>query len=72
MPRSIYSSRQAMAPGTYETPVADFLDKLPGYIQDFQKNQLELGKLQLLNKRYDNEQAYIKKRDALADKRYTD
>ena len=54
MPRSIYSSRQAMAPGTYETPVADFLDKLPGYIQDFQKNQLELGKLQLLNKRYDN------------------
>ena len=72
MPRSIYSSRQAMAPGTYETPVEDFLDKLPGYIQDFQKNQLELGKLQLLNKRYDNEQAYIKKRDALADKRYTD
>ena len=43
MPRSIYSSRQAMAPGTYATPVEDFLDKLPGYIQDFQKNQLELG-----------------------------
>ena len=70
MPRSIYSSRQAMAPGTYETPVADFLDKLPGYIQDFQKNQLELGKLQLLNKRYDNEQEYIKERDKLADARY--
>jgi len=71
MPRSIYSSRQAMAPGTYATPVEDFLDKLPGYIQDFQKNQLELGKMQLLNKRYDDEQEYIKDRDKLADARYT-
>ena len=70
--RSIYSSRQAMAPGTYDNPVADFLDRLPGYIQNFQKNQLELGKMQLLNKRYDDEQAYIKERDALADRRYTE
>ena len=55
-PRSIYSRRQRMAPGQYDNPFADFLDNLPGYINQFQRNQLELGKQQLANKRYDDAQ----------------
>lgn len=55
-PRSIYSRRQRMAPGQYDNPFADFLDSLPGYINQFQRNQLELGKQQLADKRYDDAQ----------------
>ena len=45
-----------MAPGQYDNPFADFLDSLPGYINQFQRNQLELGKQQLADKRYDDAQ----------------
>lgn len=43
-----------MAPGQYDTPLADFLDALPGYVNQFQQNQLALGRQQLADKRYDN------------------
>ena len=45
--RSIYSSRQRMAPGQYETPLADFLDRLPDYFNQYQQNQLALEKQKL-------------------------
>ena len=50
-PRSIYSRRQRMAPGQYDTPLADFLDALPGYVNQFQQNQLAHGRQQLADKR---------------------
>ena len=53
-PRSIYSRRQRMAPGQYDTPLADFLDALPGYVNQFQQNQLALGRQQLADKRYED------------------
>jgi hypothetical protein len=58
--RSIYSRRQAQAPGTYETPLADFLDAIPGYVNQYQQNQLQLDKQALQEKRYDDA---IKQRD---------
>ena len=51
-PRSIYSRRQRMAPGQYDNPLADFLDSLPGYVNQFQQNQLALGRQQLEERRY--------------------
>ena len=53
-PRSIYSRRQRLAPGQYDTPLADFLDALPGYVNQFQQNQLALGRQQLADKRYED------------------
>ena len=53
-PRSIYSRRQRMAPGQYDTPFADFLDALPGYVNQFQQTQLALGRQQLADKRYED------------------
>ena len=50
-PRSIYSRRQRMAPGQYDNPLADFLDNLPGYVNQFQQNQLALGKQHLAENR---------------------
>ena len=56
--RTIYSPRQRMAPGQYESPLADFLDNLPGYISQFQQNQLALGQQQLETKRYEDDKAF--------------
>ena len=39
--KSIYSRRQRMAPGQYETPLADFLDRLPDYVGQYQAQKLE-------------------------------
>ena len=58
--RSIYSSRQSMPSGTYDTPLADFLDAIPGYINQYQQNQLQL-------KRYEDEKEYREARDKVAD-----
>ena len=55
-PRSIYSRRQRMAPGQYDNPLADFLDNLPGYINQFQQNQLALERQKLQTKRYEDAQ----------------
>ena len=69
-PRSIYSRRQRMAPGQYDNPLADFLDNLPGYVSQFQQNQLALGKQQLADKRYEDDKAYRDERVMVEDKRY--
>jgi hypothetical protein len=69
-PRSIYSRRQRMASGQYDNPLADFLDNLPGYVNQFQRNQLELGKQQLADKRYEDDKAYRDERVRVEDKRY--
>mgnify|MGYP003114003911 CR=1 FL=1 len=55
-PRSIYSRRQRMAPGQYDNPLADFLDNLPGYVNQFQQNQLALGRQQLQEQMYQDSQ----------------
>ena len=53
-PRSIYSRRQRMAPGQYDNPLADFLDRLPDYFNDYQRNQLALERQQLADRRYED------------------
>jgi len=63
--RSIYSRRQSMPVGTYETPLADFLDALPQYINQYQQNQLALQRQQLMDKRYEDSV----KRQELQDRR---
>jgi len=69
-PRSIYSRRQRMAPGQYDNPLADFLDNLPGYVSQFQQNQLALGKQQLAEKRYQDSINRQSKVDAENQRRY--
>ena len=59
--RSIYSRRQAQAPGSYDTPLADFLDAIPGYVNQYQQNQLQ-------SQRYKDEKEYRAARDEVADK----
>ncbi len=68
--RSIYSSRQRMAPGQYETPLADFLDRLPDYFNQYQQNQLALEKQKLQERRYETQVEYQKARDKISDDRY--
>jgi len=50
--RTIYSRRQRMAPGQYDTPLADFLDRLPDYFNQYQQNQLAIDRQKLADKRY--------------------
>ena len=52
--KTIYSRRQRMAPGQYETPLADFLDRLPDYFNQYQQNQLAIDRQKLAEKRYDD------------------
>ena len=52
--RTIYSPRQRMAPGQYETPFRDFLEKLPDYVNQFQRNQIVLGQQQLEKRKYED------------------
>ena len=54
-----------MPAGTYETPLADFLDALPQYINQYQQNQLALQRQQLMDKRYEDSV----KRQELQDRR---
>jgi len=61
--RSIYSRRQAQAPGSYDTPLADFLDAIPGYINQYQQNKLQ-------EQRYQDERDYRTERNRIADQRY--
>ena len=55
-PRSIYSKRQRMGPSQYDNPLADFLDNLPGYFNQYQQNQLALEQQKLQAKRYEDSQ----------------
>jgi len=68
--RSIYSRRQSMPAGTYETPLADFLDALPQYINQYQQNQLALQRQKLAEQRYQDEIDYRNERNRIADERY--
>ena len=52
-----------MPAGTYDTPLADFLDALPQYINQYQQNQLA-------QKRYQDEIDYRNERNRIADERY--
>ena len=61
--RSIYSRRQSLAPGSYDNPLADFLDALPDYFNQYQQNQLA-------QKRYQDEIDYRNERNRIADERY--
>jgi hypothetical protein len=65
--RSIYSRRQSMPAGTYDTPLADFLDAIPGYVTQYQQNQLQLQKQELADKRYDDSVKRQQERDNRAD-----
>jgi hypothetical protein len=61
--RSIYSRRQAQAPGSYDTPLADFLDAIPGYVNQYQQNKLQ-------EQKYQDERDYRTERNRIADQRY--
>ena len=65
-PRSIYSRRQRLGPARYDNPLADFLDNLPGYVNQFQQNQLALERQQLAEKRYEEDRAYRKRQEERA------
>jgi len=52
-----------MPAGTYDNPLADFLDALPQYINQYQQNQLA-------QKRYQDEIDYRNERNRIADERY--
>jgi hypothetical protein len=55
-PRSIYSTRQRLGPARYDNPLADFLERLPDYYSQFQRNELALKQQDLMNKRYEDSQ----------------
>ena len=54
-PRSIYSRRQRMAPGQYDTSLADFLSKLPDYYAQLEGVKLARDKQELAETRYREE-----------------
>jgi len=54
--RSIYSRRQRLGPARFDNPLADFLDRLPDYYSQFQRNELALKQQDLMNKRYEDSQ----------------
>ena len=55
-PRSIYSRRQRLGTARYDNPLADFLERLPDYYSQFQRNELALKQQDLMNKRYEDSQ----------------
>jgi len=61
--KSIYSRRQRMAPGQYETPLADFLDRLPDYVGQYQAQKLE-------EKKYNDALSRQKSLDSRNEERY--
>ena len=69
-PRSIYSRRQRLGPARYDNPLADFLDNLPAYFNDYQRNQLALERQQLADKRYEDSITRQNKLDVENQKRY--
>ena len=56
-----------MPAGTYDNPLADFLDAIPGYVNQYQQNQLQLQKQELADKRYDDSVKRQQERDNRAD-----
>jgi hypothetical protein len=68
--KTIYSRRQRRAPGQYDTPLADFLDRLPDYVNQFQQNQLAIGRQKLQEQRYQDSIARQNRLDVENQKRY--
>jgi hypothetical protein len=64
--RSIYSRRQRLGPARFDNPLADFLDRLPDYFNDYQRNQLALERQQLADKRYNDQQEQQEFRNELS------
>ena len=55
--RSIFSRRQSLAPGSYDNPLADFLDALPDYFNQYStmtsaKKSLQQQQIPLQNKEF--------------------
>jgi len=68
--RSIYSRRQRLGPARFDNPLADFLDRLPDYFNDYQRNQLALERQQLADKRYEDSQELARQQREEEQKRY--
>ena len=68
--RSIYSRRQRLGPARFDNPLADFLDRLPDYFNDYQRNQLALERQQLADKRYEDSQRIAKEQREENQRRY--
>ncbi len=68
--RSIYSRRQRLGPARFDNPLADFLDRLPDYFNDYQRNQLALGRQQLAEKRYEDSKEIARQQREKEENRY--
>ena len=68
--RSIYSRRQRLGPARFDNPLADFLDRLPDYFNDYQRNQLALERQQLADKRYEDSKELARQQREEEQKRY--
>ena len=64
--RSIYSRRQRLGPARFDNPLADFLDRLPDYFNDYQRNQLALERQKLADKRYEEDRDYRRRQERRA------
>lgn len=54
--RSIYSRRQRLGPTRFDNPLADFLDRLPDYFNQYQQMELARDRQRLADKRYNDQQ----------------
>ena len=68
--RSIYSRRQRLGPTRFDNPLADFLDRLPDYFNDYQRNQLALERQQLADKRYEDSKEIARQQRVKEENRY--
>ncbi len=68
--RSIYSRQQRLGPARFDNPLADFLDRLPDYFNDYQRNQLVLERQQLADKRYEDSQRIAEEQRLKEENRY--
>lgn len=65
--RSIFSRRQSLAPGSYDNPLADFLNALPDYFNQYQQNQLQIQRQNLADRRYEDSVKRQQERDNRTD-----
>lgn len=68
--RSIYSRQQRLGPARFDNPLADFLDRLPDYFNDYQRNQLALERQQLADKRYEDSKEIARQQREKEENRY--
>ena len=68
--RSIYSRQQRLGPARFDNPLADFLDRLPDYFNDYQRNQLALERQQLADKRYEDSKEIARQQRVEEQERY--